>query len=70
MAIATTGGPAAINPAMGLVPAATATQQAKLMAAELVTVTIIAKSLVLSNPKAGYYFRDFKVPRAAAVPSK
>ena len=55
---------------MGLVPAATATQQAKLMAAELVTVTIIAKSLVLSNPKAGYYFRDSKVPRAAAVPSK
>ena len=70
LAIATIGGPVAIYPAMGLVPVATAAQQAKLMAAELVTVTIIAKSLELSTPKAGYYFRDFKVPRAAADPSK
>ena len=69
LAIAARGGPAAIYPAMGLVPVATVAQQAKLMAAGLVTVTIIAKSLKLTTPKAGYYFRDSKGPKAAADPS-
>ena len=58
MAIAIRGEPAAICPTMGLVLVATATLQAKVMAAGSATVTIIAKSLELTIPKAGYYFRD------------
>ena len=68
LAVAAEGGPAAIYPAMGLTHVAIAAQQAKLIAAGLVTVTIIAKSLELTTPKAGYYFRDSKGPKAAADP--
>ena len=40
------------------------------MAAELVTVTIIAKSLRLAIPEVGYYFKDSKGLRVAADPSE
>ena len=70
MAVAAEGGPAAIYPAMGLTHVAIAAQQAKLIAAGLVTVTIIANSPKLTTLKAGYYFRDSKGPKAVANPSK
>ena len=51
---------------MVLFPAATAALQAKLIAAELATVTVIAKSPAHVIPKAEY-LKDFKCPTMATT---
>ena len=53
-------------PAVVLLLAATAALQAKLIAAELATVTVIAKSPAHVIPKAGY-LKDFKCPTGATT---
>ena len=66
VAIAAKARLAAGDPTMVLFPAATAALQAKLIAAELATVTVIAKSPAHVIPKAGY-LKDFKCPTMATT---